>query len=270
MIRLKPRRVDRENNNTPILSNREIDDFAHAVLQDYKPELLREPGMIDFQHFLESYLGMRMEYQHLYSEDPERPILAMTAFDKGKTRVFDEDNECVKPLIVPARTVLLDNILMEDDNESLALFSGMHEGGHILMHWHVFSKTPFNDDDYEDYGDGDYETDDELSPIVCCRSKDIESFGSKKERTAAEWREHHADYFAAATSMPNATFIPFVNRLLRENNYYKGSIKLGMDGDLDILIQDIIPEEIHEVYGTSKRAARIKLRTAGFVRSAKV
>ena len=56
MVKLNPRRVDRRNHNTPILFDREIDDYAQAILADYKPELLCEPGAIDFQHFLESYL----------------------------------------------------------------------------------------------------------------------------------------------------------------------------------------------------------------------
>ena len=45
MITLKPNRVDYRNHNTPILYDREIDEFAHAVLEDYKPQLLREPGI---------------------------------------------------------------------------------------------------------------------------------------------------------------------------------------------------------------------------------
>ena len=51
MIELKITRVDRENDNTPILSNKEIDEFACAVLEDYNPKLLREPGIIDYEHF---------------------------------------------------------------------------------------------------------------------------------------------------------------------------------------------------------------------------
>jgi len=62
MITLKVRRVDHKNNNTPILYDREIDDFAHEVLADYKPGLLREPSAIRFEHFLESYLGVGRSY----------------------------------------------------------------------------------------------------------------------------------------------------------------------------------------------------------------
>jgi hypothetical protein len=262
MVRLKPHRIDRKNNNTPILFDREIDDYAQAVLAEYKPGLLRKPGAVNFQHFLESYLGMRLDFMDLYSDDPERPILALTVFRTGKVKVFDEESESVKNINVPARTVIIDNAVMKSGKESLALFSGMHESGHITMQWHVYTGETFDGEIF----DPDFDFDSQIDNAVCCRRENIESnMNTQKIRTAKEWREHHADYFAAAITMPNATFKPFVNGLLRENKYYKGAIRLGCDSDLDILAEEIIPDAINEVYGVSKRAARIKLRKTGFV-----
>jgi hypothetical protein len=202
MVRLNARRVDREHNNTPILSHKEIDEYAHKLLADYKPELLHEPGAINFQHFLESYLGMRIDFQDIYS-DPERPILAMTVFKRGRIKVFDKERKRVKQITVPERTVVIDNAVMEHGRESLALFTGMHEGGHITMHWHVYTGASFDGEEY----DPDFEYDRELGHVVC-RREDIESRGiGRAARTAEQWRERHADYFAAATAMPNVTFI---------------------------------------------------------------
>ena len=84
MIRFKPSNVDYRNHNTPVVYDREIDEYAHAVLEDYKPNLLREPGKINFEHFLQSYLGASVHYHDIYSDDPKRPILAMTTF-RGRT-----------------------------------------------------------------------------------------------------------------------------------------------------------------------------------------
>jgi len=262
MIRFKPLRVDRYHHNTPILSDREIDEFAHAVLKDYRPELLLKPGKIDYLHFLENYLGMRIECLDIYNENPKRPVLAMTSFNEDMFYVFDKENNTIKPVTVPANTVVLDNILFKPGKEKIALFTGMHEGGHKIFHWHIFKHLH----EFEESG---YESDEEItSSLVCCRREYIENFGSSKQiRKAAEWREHHADYFASAATMPNATFRPYVNGLLRANGYYKGMITLGRDGYLDILADDIIPEAISDVYGVSKRAARIKLRKTGFVDS---
>jgi Zn-dependent peptidase ImmA (M78 family) len=105
--------------------------------------------------------------------------------------------------------------------------------------------------------------------MVCCRRENIESARTPKRlKTAEEWREHQADYFAAAITMPNATFKRFVNNLLRECGYYKGAIRLGLNDDHDILANDIVPDAISETYGVSKRAACIKLRKTGFVLNA--
>jgi len=262
MIPLQLRRFDRENNYQPILSNREIDDYAHALLEDYKPKLLREPGRINYQHFLESYLGMQILFYDIYTDDPNKPILALTAFKEGRVKVFDRDNECVKKIVVPARSVIMDNSVMDDRKEYLALFTGMHESGHIVMQWHVYTGETFDGEPF----DPDYDWDSDIEPIVYCRRNSIENKSmARKNPTAEEWREHHADYFAAAITMPNKTFKPFVTRLLREHSYYRSTITLGRDEDFDILALDLLPDAISEIYGVSKRAAQIKLKTSGFV-----
>lgn len=259
MVHLRPRRVDYMNCNTPILYDREIDDYAHAVIADYKPHLLDGPDSMCFQHFLESYLGLSIEYHDIYNDDPDRPILAMTTFGDGNVKVFDKDNECVSRIYVREGTVIIDNAVMKPGREGLALFSGLHEGGHYMMHKDVYSKMI----------EQAAETGDDISPVVYCRRENIESSPRAKigreRRSAEQWREHHADYFAAAIAMPTVTFKPFVHSILRENGHYKGSIALGRDHDLDILADCIIPDAISEVYGVSIRAAKIKLRKMGFV-----
>lgn len=260
MITMKINRVDYRNNHTPILYDREIDGFAHDVLADYKPNLLRDPGAIRFEHFLESYLGVTVIYKDIYSDDPNRPIFGVTAFRDGILKVFDRENNRVSNMIVRANTVIIDNYVMESGREGLAIFTGLHEGGHLMIHPAVYAP------------EYDGETDPparKLSPMVYCRRESVESFGgSRSQRTAKDWREHQADYFAAALAMPNATFIPFVNEFLREHNIWKRYIILGSDNDLDILAQDLLPERISEVYGVSKRAASIKLRKSGFIAEA--
>ena len=257
MITLKVQRVDRKNNNTPILYDREIDNFAHDVLKDYKPGLLREPGAIRFEHFLESYLGATLLYEDIYHDDTEHPIFGATAFRDSTLKVFDRENKCVKKIVVSANTVIIDNFVMKPGKEGLATFTGLHEGGHILIHSDVYLSEC--EGQMTIFGDT-------MQPMVCCYRESVESFGRKRSRrTAKEWREHHADYFAAAIAMPNATFMPFANQLLREHGVRKGGIVLGRDTDLDILAEEILPGCLAEVYGVSKQAAFIKLKKTGFV-----
>ncbi|GHV32070.1 hypothetical protein FACS18949_01970 [Clostridia bacterium] len=260
MVKLKPHRF---MNGAPVLYDREIDEYAHRVLMDYNPELLREPGTIDFTHFLETYVGARLMYEDIYYEDGDTPTLALSTFESGNVRVFDEDDESVRRVFVRSRSVVLDNALTKPGKESLALFTGLHEAGHLLIHWNAMTGEDYDEDGGADeIEDDEYESD----AIVCCRRENIESFGSgKPQRAPEDWLEHHADYFAAAIAMPNNTFIPFVKRIMRENGYFKGAITVGADDDLDILADDIIPDAIREVFGVSKRAARIKLRKTQLV-----
>jgi len=243
MIKLKPKRVDRANKNMPILYDYEIDEFAHAVLEDYKPQLLREPVAIDYEHFLESYLGVTLMFKDIYNEDESRPILAITAYDDGTWKMFDREKMRISHMLLRANTVVIDNYVLERGREGTATFTGMHEGSHILI-------------DSKESARG----------IVYCRRGSIESFeGRSTKRTPEQWREYHADYCASALTMANATFKPYVNGLMREYDVWKGSIVLGVDDDLDILARDILPECIREVYNVSKRAAYIKLKKTGFV-----
>ena len=244
MIKMRIMRVDQNNDNTPILYNQEIDEYAHAVLKDYKPELLHEPGTVPFEHFLESYLGLKTIYKDIYNENQNNPILGRTIFHDGIIKVFDRENECVSNFIVRANTVIIDNYVTEAGREGMAMFTGLHEGAHFLIHSDVFSVKRRGQ--------------------ICCRREHMENLGGMP-KTAEQWREHQANRLASSFAMPDATFVPFVNHLMREYNVWKRSIVLGYDDDLDILARDLIPERIAEVYGVSKHAALIKLKKSGFV-----
>ena len=246
MITMKITRVDRNNDNTPILTNKEIDEFAYAVLEDYDPGLLREPGAIDYEHFMESYLGVEIIYKDIYYQENTPPIHAVTVFRGGTVKVFDRENGRVAAPIIRANTVIIDNAVT--NNAGMAMFTGLHESGHIFMHQDVFSVF--------------------RAGQVCCRKKNMGGAAesdAKKIRTAEEWREHQANHFAGAVAMPDATFGPFVAGALREYGVYRRGIILGDDADLDIVASDLLPERISEVYGVSKQAAAVKLKKNGFV-----
>jgi len=259
MITLKPSRVDYRNNNTPILYDREINEFAHAVLEDYKPNLLQEPGALNFQLFLESYLGVTLIFKDIYNEDPKKPIFGVTAFRDGILKVFDRENERTLMMPVPKNTIIIDNFVMQSGREGLAAFTGFHEAGHFLIHQGVY-RTGYKDQTVlSDEG--------KVSGMVYCRRDTVENMSGNRSgvRTPKQWREHHADHFAASLAMPNATFIPFVNDYLFEHSIFKRPIILGQDSDTDILAKELLPEYISEVYGVSKRAAFIKLVKCEFI-----
>lgn len=258
MIDFSWSKVDKSD-NTPILKDTEIDDLAEMLLEDYKPQLLKEPTPIDHMHFLEFYLGANVEFMDIYYED--KRIFGATSFnDKEHLKVFDRENSRTIPRKLKKRTIVIDNYVMQEGKEGLALFTGLHEGGHLWLHPGVF-ESPVCDGQLSILEDTP-----RIRPVVCCRQNSIESFGRKKKLiTSEDFREHQADYFASAIAMPKSTFIPLAKEILRSEGIDGGRVITGTDYWHDWFAETEFPRLIADAYGVSKQAAAIKLRKFGFI-----
>jgi hypothetical protein len=95
----------------------------------------------------------------------------------------------------------------------------------------------------------------------------IVSFGKRGGgyRTPGQWREHHADYFASAIAMPNATFIPLIQEELKSQGITDGRVVEDAGFDEHFLARDVLPDIISVTYGVSRSAAYVKLRKTGFI-----
>lgn len=256
MIEFSWSKVDK-NNDTPILKDSEIDGLAEMLLQDYKPQMLKDPGEINYLHFLESYLGATILFKDIYYKEDDKRIFGATSFNVELLKVFDRENMCTKVIKLDARTIVIDNYVMKEGKEGLALFTALHEGGHLWIHPSVFT---------EPSGQISLFGEPEIKSVVCCRQEDIESFGRKKSfQTAKDWREHHADYFASAIAMPKSTFVPFAKEILKSVGISDDRVITGIDYQHDRFAEREFPKRISEVYGVSKQAAAIKLRKFGFI-----
>ena len=257
MIAFKADGVDKKNDNTPILKDTEIDDLAEMLINDYKPQLLKEPREIDYLHFLKYYLGANVAFEDIYYEEDGQPIWGATAFNTGLMKVFDHENMCTKSIKLERKTVVIDNYVMKDGKEGLALFTALHEAGHLWLHPGVFTKLSGQLSMFNDM---------ELSSIVCCRRSSIENFGKRKALvTAEDWREHHADYFASAIAMPKSTFIPLAKEILKAEGISDNKVIEDMDFKHNCFAKEEFPKKISKVYGVSKQAAYIKLKKFGFI-----
>ena len=257
MIEFKWSKVDKKNQNTPVIKDVEIDELAEELLQDYKPRLLKEPGKIKYEHFLESYLGVVLDYQHIYYEENTGRILGATAFNREELLVFDKDNKCIDKNIIEKNTIILDFYVTEEGREGLERFTGLHEAGHFWMHQGVYVRNDMQMSLFENDG---------LRPITCCRKADIESFGRRRSyRTPEQWREHQADYFASALAMPNATFIPVVQEVLRPYGITDGRVIEDAGHDEYSLARKMLPAILADLYGVSRTAAYVKLKKLGLV-----
>lgn len=247
------------SDNTPIVFDREIQDYAEAVLEDYRPKLLREPGRINALNFLESYCGAVVEYQDIYYEENESPIAGAAVFTDGYIRVFDRENLCTKPLKVAANTVIIDNSTMEDGKEAYALFTELHEGGHLLLHACVYNSIA------RQVQGGSH-------MARCCRStlQRDEKMEHPRLITQEDFREHQANTFAASLAMPRSVFLPYVRDLFRQHGFYNGVWVIREDHPrhkADRISPELesVCDELARTFGVSRSAARVHLWRNGLL-----
>lgn len=97
------------------LSYQQIDELTENLLQDYKPELLREPMAIEYDDFLEGYLEVKLDYQHIYTSTGEGDILGCAIFTEQKLAIFDKENMRKDYRKYGPNTVVLDLSLVEGE-----------------------------------------------------------------------------------------------------------------------------------------------------------
>jgi len=247
----------RDHTRTPILRSEEIRQYAEAVVGDYKPSLLREPGSVNVPHFLESYLGATLDYQYIYYERGSDPIAGATVFNDSLIRVFDREGKCIRAIPVTAGTIIIDNDTADSRNKGFALFTGLHEGGHFVMHGDVYRRTPNQISLYEPAEDGE--------AVVCCRRKALFSYRSPRNLSPEEHREHQANVFAAFVAMPRQTFVPLADSLIR-NEGFSDHVFPEDGGDWEnYAALERICNKLSEVYGVSPTAAKVHLKEVGML-----
>lgn len=237
---------------TPFIRKEEIWEYAEKVVEDYKPSLMKDPEPLNVPHFLESYLGATLDYQDIYYDRTDDPIAGATIFNDSRIRVFDREGQCTRTIRVPAGTIIIDNSTVELGNKGFEAFTGLHEGGHFLMHNEAYRKRPVRGGCYRQT---------KTSSVVCCRRSTM--YGKLRESgppTPEQIREQQANIFAAFAAMPRQTFVPLATELIRERGNTEGYL-YGDEGDFDIDTDlEYICGKLMEVYGVSFTAAKIHLK----------
>ena len=248
----------RDKTRTPIVHNEEIWEYAEALVENYKPELLKEPRPINVVHFLESYLGATVEYQDIYFPKGSSPIAGATVFNNDRIKVFDREGLCTRTIEVSAGTIIIDNSTVEKGNKGYEAFTGLHEGGHFAIHPEVYRRNKDQLSLFEPQREG--------SNVVCCRKETMFCHSHGRHLTPEQNREHQANVFAAFVAMPRQTFIPFASSLIKnagfsdnifiydDDNFWESEVKLGY-----------ICETLSEAYGVSLTAAKIHLKELGML-----
>ncbi|NLJ73013.1 MAG: ImmA/IrrE family metallo-endopeptidase [Syntrophomonadaceae bacterium] len=246
----------RDKSRVPILSAKEMDELAEELIADYKPDLIKNPQPIDYEHFLQFYLEADLLYETIARDGL---TLGLTSFDHGLTKVYDLEKQEEKDIDVVEGTIILDTRLKSVGQAGRLRFTALHEAGHWWCHKEVYQKdrnqlSLFPEDN---------------RPIIKCRSQSIENFAYKRCDTSDDWMEYQADYMASALAMPKTPFINTARWILKDRGITGNRVILGDDILHDMFALQSFPKYIAEVFGVSRKAAEIKLKNFGFIVEAK-
>lgn len=195
-----------KRNGLPVLSKEEIDVFAERYLLDYKPELMNKPQQIDIDDFAENYLGLIQDYQYLSNNGL---YLGMMVFkDTKKIPVYIPEKNQAEYLEAKARTVIIDNSLLNERQEHRYRYTMGHECGHDICHKSYYVKEiPNQISLFKEKID---------LPLIRCR---VFNKGSKniKKWSDMEWMEWQANYMSSALLMPKSMVIKAIKDLNLKN-----------------------------------------------------
>ena len=126
-----------KKNGVPVVSKKELDNIGERFVRDYQPDVLKTPGPVDIDGFVEHYLGMTPDYQYLSHNGI---YLGMTVFnDTNKVPVYDPVAKRAEYISARARTVIIDNRLLEENQQHRYRFTLGHEGSHDILHSGYFA-----------------------------------------------------------------------------------------------------------------------------------
>ena len=129
-----------KSNGVPILSKEEIDGIGEQYVKAFCPEVLSHPAPVDIESFVENYLGITPDYQYLSNNGI---YLGMTVFnDTNMVPIFDPGTGRAEYISAKARTIIIDNRLLEESQQHRYRFTLGHEAGHDIFHSGFFGYNP--------------------------------------------------------------------------------------------------------------------------------
>lgn len=228
-----------QKNGVPVLKKEEIDAIGEAYVQDFQPEVLRNPAPVDIEGFIECYLGMTTDYQYLSHNGI---YLGMTVFnDTDKVIVWSPDTNRAEYVSAKARTVIVDNRLLAESQRHRYRFTLGHEGGHDIFHSAFFHYDP---NQMSFFGP-------QMAPMIQCR-RDSTKMSKTDFRS---WNDHdrmefQANRFSSAILMPKSAVELVAQRHRKERS----------------LVRNIaIVHDMVDTFDVSLEAATYRLKELGIV-----
>lgn len=231
-----------KKSGVPILSKEDIEVIGERFIRDFCPDALINPQPIDVDKFIESYLGLTPDYQYLSHNGI---YLGMTVFnDTDKVIVFSPETQKAEYIHAKARTVIIDNRLLESNQEHRYRFTVMHEGSHDICHSGFFS---YNPNQISMFNDG-------FEPMIQCRVDNYKYGGQvSKQWDDHDWMEWQANKLGAVLLMPKVAVC-----LVAEQ--YRKSKRLH-----DPVSRALLIAQISGLFNVSISAATYRLKDLGYI-----
>ena len=230
----------------PILSKKEMDESAENFIWDFHPEAMKTPMQIDIDSFAQNYRGLKQDFQYLSHNGV---YLGMTVFnDTDKVVIFDPNTLRAEYISAEARTIIIDNNLLEENQEHRYRYTMGHECGHDIYHTQYFGYNPDQISFLEEK---------ENEPMIKCRVVNLN--GVKKpvvwdEKNTMEWQ---ANYMASSLLMPKSMVIKAVND--DNDTFY------NMRHFFNVPKAELTVIMVSRLFNVSEEAARYRLQGLGLI-----
>ena len=218
----------------PVLNKAQIDDIAERLIKDFFPRATEVPTAIDVDGLAQNYLGLYQDFQYLSHNGV---YLGMTIFrDTNEVPVYDPETRRAEFISARARTIIIDNGLLDNRQEQRYRFTVGHEAAHAILHSGYFSCTA------ERKGG---------EPIIQCRKdKSVFSSGRKTVWTDSDWMEWQANNLSSALLMPRC----MVHKLTD-----------GMNAKSSAFQSAACMRAVSNTFNVSLQAAEIRLKDLGIM-----
>ena len=226
----------------PYISYEAMDEYAETIVHNFSPETIASPTVLDVERFVEIYLALVVEYKSIVSD---KPILAMTAFNKGVVYVSEPHGQ-QHPILINAGSMIVDAKLLTKRNLARRRFTVMHEASHWILHRKFFENVPAK-------------TANTFKNQHLAVKEDSVSYScSVSEQSDIKTMERQADYLAAAMLMPKTTLRMAVRDFFAGLNEFPRKICRGSSEREDNLAIQLT-EYVAKKFRVSKSAALIRL-----------
>jgi len=181
----------KKRTGVPVLSKNEIDLIGEQFVADFCPEALITPKEIDIDEFAQYYLGLNQDFQYLSHNGC---YLGMMVFnDTNKIPVYDPTTKKAEYISAKARTIIIDNGLLDNSQERRYRFTVGHEASHHILHSEYYGYDPNQRSLFEITN----------VPMVQCRVDTSKLTDKRKTQwTDIDWMEWQANRLSSAILMP--------------------------------------------------------------------